>query len=333
MNQPNEKMIALPIKDFAKKIICDGHLYLKSKEGRRFYLLKPGLLIDQAFVKKFALTQTVFDFQPVTNQVVIDKFSELFKQLKYLHFEKDLREKTQEIVAAFKEIYSKDEHFLSFALACFNEFCVIPKEDLNRLHETDIHLFRKSLYTAAFSVIIGFGNDFYHYAMIKDFYNISMGLDLGLCESSYSYFVAEACNYENQHPGEGKKWIVGQGATPQEQTVFLQHPLKSHEFFKKNSQILSYPELAEIVLYQHELSNGAGFPRGIPKAQVSSWEAVVVLASSMVDIVADYNFEKNVVNFIFDFQNEKMKEIPVQRVYKKVCMVLGDIYKEKRSAS
>ena len=331
MNQPNDKMIALPIKDFAKKIICDGHLYLKSKEGRRFYLLKPGLLIDEAFVKKFALTQTVFDFEPVTNQVVIGRFSQLFKDLKYLQFEKDLREKTQEIVAAFKEVYSKDEHFLNFALACFNEFCVIPKEDLSRLHETDIHLFRKSLYAAAFSVIIGFGNDFYHYAMIKDFYNISMGLDLGLCERSYSYFVAEACNFENQNPGEGKKWIVDQGATAQEQIVFLQHPLKSYEFFKKNNQILSYPELAEIVLYQHELSSGSGFPRGIPKAQVSSWEAVVVLASSMVDISADYNFEKNVLNFIFDFKNEKMKEIPVQRVYKKVCLVLGDIYKETRS--
>lgn len=331
MTDAVEKIIQMPIKDFAKKIICDGHVFLRSKEGRRFYLLKPGIFIEPAFVKKFAAAQTVFEFQPVTNETVTSQFSTLFKELRYLQYEKDLREKTKEIVSFFRALYQNDEHFLSFALACYYEFNAIALPDLERMHDTDLHLFRKSLYSGAFAVIIGLCNDFYHYPMIKDFYNITLGLDIGLCDTNYSYFVAEACNKENLAPGSGRNWLTEQRGSEQELQVFLDHPARSYEFFKTNIDMLSYPELAEIVLYQHELSSGLGFPRGIPKGQVSSWEAVVVLATSMVEISADYDFERKVLNYIFDFGEDKLGHLPVQRVYKKMCIVFGDIYKEKRS--
>lgn len=332
MKPTNEKLTTLPIKDFAKKIICDGHLYFRSKEGRRFYLMKPGILIDDAFIKKYATHQTVFDYEPVTNDVVMNQFITLFRELKYLQFEKDLRMKTMDIVSFFKASYENQNHFLTFAMACYNEFCVLPKNDLIRMHETDLHLFRKSLYSAAFAVIIGFTNDFYHYPMIKDFYNLSLGLDLGLCESHYSYFVAEACNRENQTPGSGYSWMKSEGASEFEMNVFLKHPQKSYEFFETHSEIMAYPELKEIALYQHELSNGNGFPRGIPKGQVSGWEAIVVLASSMVEIRDEYEFETDVINYIFSYQNQKLGEIPVQRVYQKLCMGLGDLFKMKETA-
>lgn len=324
-----ENTTTLPIKDFAKKIICDGHLYLRSGEGRRFYLLKPGIMIDESFIKKHATNQTVFDYLQVTDTEVIEKFITLFRELKYLQFEKDLRLKTIEIVSYFKSVYEAKGHFLSFALACHNEFSAIPSKDQQRLHETDIHLFRKSLYSAAFAVIIGFTNDFYHYPIIKDFYNLSLGLDIGLCEESYSYFVAEACNQENQLPGSGKAWMELEGATEQEMNVFLHHPEKSHKFFNDREEILAYPEMKEVVLYQHELSDGKGFPRGIPKGQVSGWEAIVVLSSSLVEIRDEYEFEQDVLNFIFSFENQKLGEIPVQRVYQKLCVGLGDIFTKK----
>ncbi len=332
MKPANEKIVALPIKDLAKKSICDGHIYLRTREGRRFYLLKPGIMIDQAFVKKHATAQTIFDYSPVTDPIVTAQFTTLFRELKYLQFEKDLREKTQEIVAFFKGTFERDVHFLSFAMACYTEFSVLPVEDLNRMHETDLHLFRKSLYSAAFSVIIGFANDFYHYPMIKDFYNLTLGMDLGLCDTHYSYFVAQACNHENQEPGSGHAWMKAEGATALELDVFLKHPENGHKYFQKNSELFAYPELIEVVLYQHELSNGKGFPRGIPKGQVSSWEAVVVLADSLVEISDEYQFECDVMKYLFSFQNQKLADIPVQRVYQKLCMGLGDIFKMKESA-
>ena len=315
--------MSLPVKDFAKKIISDGHLYLSSKEGRRFYIMKPGIMIDEAFIIKHAATQTIFDYAPVTDSTIQFHFAGLFKELKYLQFERDLRLKTQEVVIYFRDIYKSDAHFLTFALACYEEFCALPKEDTRRLHDTDLHLFRKSLYSAAFAVIIGMTNDFYHYPMIKDFYNLTLGLDLGLCESNYSYFVAEACNHENQVPGSGKDWMQIEGASESELNVFLDHPSKGHQYFRTHKDIFTYPELIEVVLYQHELSNGKGFPRGIPKGQVSSWEAVVVLATSLVEIKDEYTFESEVVSFLLSFKNQRLTDLPVQRVFQKLCMGLS----------
>ncbi len=332
MKPMTENFVPLAIKDFAKKIISDGHLYLRTKDGRRFYLMKPGIFIDESFVKKHATNQTVFDYFPVTDEVLISQFQTLFKELKYLQFEKDLRLKTVQIVSFFKEIFLTEKHFLSFALACFSEFCDLSVDDLKKMHETDLYLFRKSLYSSAFAVIIGLTNDFYHYPMIKDFYNLTLGLDIGLCDARYSYFVAEACNRENQSPGSGIEWMKNEGASVLEIDVFLKHPERSYDYFKNQSELLAYPELKEIALYQHELSQGNGFPRGIPKGQVSSWEAVVILASTMVEIKDEYHFETDVLNYILNFQNQKLTELPVQRVYKKLCMSLGDVFQVKETA-
>ena len=71
----------LQVKDLAKKTICDGHVYLTTKEGRQFYLLKPGILIEEAFIKKYAITQTTFDYIAVTDQLIISQFQTLFKEL------------------------------------------------------------------------------------------------------------------------------------------------------------------------------------------------------------------------------------------------------------
>lgn len=323
MHIENEKLIKTPVKDFAKKVICDGHLFLTTKEGRRFYLMKPGIFIDQSFIKKHASLNTTFDFLPLTNQVVTEKFSQLFKELRYLRFEKDLRLKAAEVIHEFQKAYADDEHFLSFALACFQEFNQLPNDVLIKMHETDLYLLRKALYSSAFSVLITMTNDYYHFMMIRDIYNLTFALDVGLCDENYSYFVAQACNQENQQPGTGKAWLVEQRASESESKVFLEHPQKSYQFLKENLHLLSFPELKEIALYQHELANGEGFPRGVHKGQVSSWEAIVILADSLIEIKDDYDFETKVMSYLTAFENKKLSDLPINRVYKKLCLGLG----------
>ena len=94
-----------------------------------------------------------------------------------------------------------------------------------------------------------------------------------------------------------------------------------------------YPELAETILYQHELSNGSGFPRGIPKSQVSNWEAVTILSDSMVEIIKAYNFETSVVDYINNFKNSKVTDLPIARVYKKLKLVMDYICTQREIAS
>ena len=316
MKLENQNLVKLPVKDLAKKIICDGHLFLSSGE-RKFYLMKPGIFVDPAFIKKHAVNNPTFDFSPVVNEETREKFRQLFRELKYLQFEKDLRIKCFEIIRTFHEIYSGSEHFLSFALACHDEFCKIPMEMQGRLHETDMHLYRKCLYSGAFAVITGMANDFYHFMMLRDFYNLTFCLDVGLCEENYSYFVAEACNAENKKPGSGKAYLEREHASELEKEIFLGHPDKSYAFLKQES-LLAYPELAEVTRYQHELSDGTGFPRRIMKGQVSTWEAVVIFADSLVEIQSEYEFETSVIPFLLNFENQKLSELPVGKAYKKV---------------
>jgi HD domain len=317
MSKPTE-VVKLAIKDFSKKKICEGHLYLSTGEGRKFYLMKPGIYIDEDFIKKYAPTNSVFDFVPLTDEKRISDYVKSFRELRYLQFERDLRFKAKEIVTQCARAFSSHEHFLNFAIAAFQEFNNLPLETVQKLHETDMNLFRKALYSSAFSVVIALTNDYYHYPMIKDFYNLTLGLDFGLCDKDYSYYVAEACNHENLNPGSGVEWLKENKATDAEMKNYLAHPQKSYEFFKSNPEILAHSELKEIALYQHELTSGKGFPRGLPKGQVSGWEAVVILADSLVEIQDDYLFEVDVFAHIENIKSKRKDELPIWKVYSKL---------------
>ncbi len=313
----DQKLVKIPIKDLAKKTICEGHLYLMTKEGRKFYLMKPGIMMDQDFIKKHALNNTVFDFISVVNPSIVEKFSTLLREWKYVQFEKDLKTNANHFIQLFAETYMGDEHLLSFALACHQELNCLSPETLLKMHQTDINLFKKALYSSALAVVIALANDFYHYQMVRDFYNLTFALDFGLCETNYSYYVAQACNQENKYPGTGTKWMEDTKASPSEIAVFLGHPKKGYDFFK-TSGFLAHQELAEIVLYQHELANGSGFPRGVPKGQISSWEAVVILADTMVEIEDSHAFEVDVWKFLVTFTGNKLGELPIERVFRKL---------------
>jgi len=314
--------VKLHIKNLASKTICDGHLFLQINETRRFYLMKPGVLVDPAFVRKHAPLGTEFDFHQVIDGPSKQIFNQLFKELRYSLFEKDLKVKAIEIVDEFQRQFSKGEHFLTFALACFEEFCQIPHQDLVRMHETDMHLFRKSMYSAAFAVIIALSNDYYRPIILQDFYTLAFTLDIGLCDANYSYYVASACNLENQSPGSAHKWMMDEKASANEVNLFLKHPTSSYEYLQNNIDILAYPELAEVVLYQHELANGEGFPRGVHKGLISGYESLVLLADALVEIKDSYEFELDVQNYILNFKNKKLTDLPVSKVYTKFCKVL-----------
>lgn len=322
----------LAIKDLAKKTICDGHLYISGKESRRFYVLQPGMIVEEDFIKKHAVLNTTFDFRPVTEKDNLERFRSFFKELKYSQFEIDQRKKCLETLRFFHQIFSEDTHVLDFALATFEEFNLIPLDDLKRMHNLDINLFRKSLYSAAFAVVVAMANDFYHYMLLRDLYNLTLALDMGLCDSHYSYFVAKGCNQENKNPGTGLQWMKSEKASELELNVYLAHPEKSYDFIRSKA-FLAYPELAEIALYQHELASGKGFPRGIKKGLISSWEAVVILASSLVDIEESFAFETQVVDFLKGFSNQKLSLLPVGKSHAKLSGVLGYLEADEETGS
>jgi hypothetical protein len=322
----------ITVKDLARKRVCDGHLYLTTAEGRRFYIMQPAMLIDGDFIKKHAATHAQLELEPVVRDELSMKFRELFKQLRYHQFEKDLREKSAEILAAFCEAFQQEEHFLSFATAAFEEFCHAPQELLEQLYRTDMHLFRKSFYAAAFSVVTALSNDFFHYTMLRDFYTVTLLLDVGLCDAGYSYHVSRACNEENRRPGTGAKLLQEERCSELELKTFLEHPRRGHALLEA-TKLLAYPEFADIVLYQHELADGSGFPRGVRKESVAGTEAVVILADALVEISDNFPFETNAVAHLLQFNNPKLRELPVEKAHRRLCLALEHFGQLRKTGS
>ena len=305
-------MSKIHVKEMSKKSICDGFLYYVSG-SKKILLLKPGSLISQSFLHKHAMAGTTFEITHISDENLIKHFSGLFKELKYLHFEKDLQAKAEEIVEQFFEAFSQNKHFFSFAFACYEEFCAQKEMQSVRLNETDVNLFIKSFYSASLSILFALSNGIFHYPMVKDIYNLSFCLDIGLCHKNYSFYVSQACNVENKSPGTGLTWMKNHSASLEEVEVFFNHPNNTFKFFQENS-ILNFPELAQTVLYQHELANGEGFPKGVNHSQISGVESILILADAMVEIKDEDHFEKGILDHFEHFESKKLMILPVKRV-------------------
>jgi len=327
----SEVLMKMHVKEVSKKSICDGYLYLSSN-GKKILLLKPGSLITSSFLHKHAMAGTTFEFSQVSDQKVFQHFSKLFKELKYLHFEKDLNVKSEEILHHFFQTHGNGEQFFSFAYACYEEFSAQKEIQSEKLNETDVNLFIKSFYSAGMSVLFSLSQGIYHYPMIKDIYNLSLCLDIGLCHKGYSFFVAQACNQENKSPGSGLAWIKGQSASPEEIEVFKEHPQKGYEFFTQHS-ILNYPELKKTILFQHEIANGMGFPNGVHHSQISSIESILILADALVEIKDGEHFPTGVLEHIKKFDSKKIEILPVKRVFNKFLMKHKEEYKFEDTGS
>lgn len=322
MNKKNvEKIIG--IRELSKKILCDGVVYLHVG-GKNIFLMSSGTFIDDSFVKKHAAQNSKFALEQEINHEIKSEFKKLFRELKYTRFEKDLRLKCLEIVDTFYKVYNDKNHFISFAMAVYEEFCSVPREEQRALHEADVNLFRKSFYSSAFSVLIAIASDFFHYLILKDLYNVTFMLDIGLAGENYTYHISEACNRENRFPGEGIRYLESERASLGEKKLFLNHPLKGAEKVDELG-ILSFPKLSQIILFQHELSSGEGFPRGIKKGQLSIWDSIVILADSLVEISSDHDFEKNVISYLYSLEESRTYDLPVSKVLKNLMRVFGHL--------
>lgn len=311
----------------AKKNLCDGNLYL-NVGSRNIHVMSAGTFIDESFVKKHAATNSKFHLEQQVDHEIKAEFKRLFRELKYTQFEKDLRLKCLEIMDCFNTVYTKKNHFISFALAAYEEFCAIPREDQARLHEADVNLFRKALYSSAFSVIISIASDFYNYLVLKDLYNVTFSIDIGLAGDNYTYYISEACNIENQNPGSGKLFLEEKNVSQAETDLFLNHPNTGHDFLNKLG-ILAFPKLSQIILLHHELSSGGGFPRAIKRSHMSIWDSIVILSDSLVEISSEHGFEIDTIKFLNTFKTEKIQDVPVSKVYRNLITVLSHLgYRE-----
>ncbi len=297
---------------FWDQTLCSGRLLLQMGP-RRLSLLEAGQIIDKKFLDKYKNSELYLE--PVADLNRVNEFKKMFADLKSKKFEREQREQAKLILREVIKDWSHPEaHLLTFAQASFEVLNTLPHEELYKIDSTDLRLFKKALYASAISVVIGMSNDYFEFNLLKDIYQITFVLDAGLCGPNYSYHIANAVDAESQKSGEGIKYLNQVKASEKEKELFFKHPEASHDLIESLQFNLTYPELTEIVLFQHETATGKGFPRGITKREISTWDAVCLLADGVVAMSQIEKVEKNTINYLLKISMEKQDILPIKKV-------------------
>lgn len=299
--------------NFWSQKICDGNLYLKMGP-KSIRLFEAGQVLDQELLSKYKNSSLFVD--KIINQDLYDKYIFLFNELKTKKFEKDQRSVSKRILSTvFQDWMGEGSHPLTFAKAAFDSLNFLPYGDLLKFDTADSRLFKKALYSGAILVVSAMSNEFFEFNLIKDLYQVTFCFDIGLCDKNYSYHLAFAVDSEALIAGGGLDYLNKAHASIEEKKLFLSHPQKSFELLDSLKVYFTYPELIEVSLYQHETATGSGFPRGITKREVSTWDAVCLFADGIVSVSKLEELEKNIKLFILLHGETKQDLTPTKRVF------------------
>lgn len=298
---------------FWDQTLSTGRLLLQMGP-KRLSLLEAGQVIDKKYLEKYKNSELMLE--SVVDQAKLDEYKSLFKDLKSQRFEKNQRQCSKKILASvFTEWKQPSSHILTFALACFESLNSMPQEELLKIDNTDIRLFKKALYASALSVVVAMSNDYFEFDLIKDIYQVTFVLDVGLCDVNYTYHIASAIDEESKLAGAGVVSLKKANASAKEIDLFLKHPEKSHELIESLAFNMTYPELIQIVLYQHETTQGTGFPRGVTKREISTWDAVCLYADGVVMMSSLEEIEREPLKYIMKTSFEKQDLLPIKKVF------------------
>jgi hypothetical protein len=159
---------------------------------------------------------------------------------------------------------------------------------------------------------------------LREIYQAAWYLDAGLIDESFTYWVALACQAERMRPGEGGKFLIAQAASEKEHALFFTHPRRSYE--RAQNELLarlSFGELLLSVLHHHEKSDGSGFPEKSCLSVLSDWEALMVLADSLVDYreeILEKNLRQGWQELWNVFLARPVDGLPIQSVVGKLSL-------------
>lgn len=280
-----EELSLVSIDELISGKISLAHLFIFVAK-KPFLLLKAGEYIEKSFIEKYkAKGIASFYALTITDKNLIDNFKTALIKIKNSKTDKEKRESRDELFITLSENYwegSEKKSFLNFSIACFDSFYQLESSTIETLQSFSMTLYYRSLVSSAISVIVSLGSDYLDYSFIKDIYNCSFILDIGLADSDCSYRVLQACEEERANPGSGILYLEKERCSDPEKTLFLKHPEKSIEIAEALKDFFVNSELIDCIFFHHEQSNGRGFPKGIPYSGTGKWEVILRLADYMV---------------------------------------------------
>lgn len=277
-----DELSTVKLEDLRPDSVCPAHLFVFIK-SKPFLLLRAGDYLDRDFLDKYrGRGARSFLALEVASSADARTWRSFFSRLNRCRSEKEKRALQDEFVRKFADVHwrKSSRSFLSFALACHDEFYGLPKSFGRELQEASHILFSRAVSCSAIAAAYCFVDGLLERSFMRDMYNAAFALDCGLAAGGApSYLLLEACEAERKVPGSGTALLEKKGRGEKE--LFINHPEAGAKKAEAFESCFSNPEVIEHIRFHHEKTDGSGFPFGLTRSALASSETVLMFADHM----------------------------------------------------
>lgn len=306
--------------------ISRSHLFhVLPGNKRAVLLLRAGDYLDASFISKYldkGLTH-IKELEVVT-QSEIDSYKVFWNSIKVARKQKNQFLNRDELIEKLTKDFweQNDSSYLSFAIACFEEFYHLPQHMVDKLSEKSMLLYTRALLLSSISTVSLLISDITDYKFIKDFYNVAFVLDYGFIEyDDYHYIMSMACEAERNVPGTGLDYLTSMKRNESEIHTFRHHPKVSFDAIKGHEDLFTHTEVLDLVKYHHEKRDGSGFPYGINYSGLSETETILSFCDHYMPfdehIFLKGDGQKILKESFTLLKQREMKLLPIQKVVSK----------------
>lgn len=294
-----DDLVQVRVSSFKIDSFIDGHLFIKTKKGKLFLILKAGEVITKEFSLKYYNQD--FYILKVNSKNIDSDIKKLVKQLKEASNEVDRRSSAIALLDFSLEIIQNyDESILGVCTAFFDEFYRLPRKNLIEQYESSSVINQRSLLISTFTTLVAMSDSHCHYDFLKDLYSLAFHVDVGLLkDNDVCYHLIRACE-EERSENNGRLYL--ESVSEDKLEVFINHPTSSLDFLKKQIAFFSNENLLDIVGRHHENSFGKGFPGGTVYEAQSDAELYLNCIESIVSFDLKNFGAGDAVDFLYELE-------------------------------
>lgn len=319
---PVEYLTPLDGEELSRWELAPGDIFIISPAGKILRLKRAGDVLEPKWREHYSHSHQL-RLLPLVNADRVRSLTEFYQTWERAQDPAEAELAADAFVDAVKSGMSKDGGLamLDWAMTCHGLF----EPDMKLIEEFQaqhVVLYRRGLLVSSLSVLFSLACGYRDPLFLREIYQAAWYLDAGLIDESFTYWVALACQAERMKPGEGGKFLIAQAASEKEHALFFTHPRRSYERAQTELQArLTFGELLLSVLHHHEKSDGSGFPEKSCLSVLSDWEALMVLADSLVDYreeILEKNLRQGWQELWSVFLARPVQALPIQSVVAKL---------------
>jgi hypothetical protein len=282
-----EELTTIALTDIKVDTISRAHFFHILPGGKRaVLLLRAGDYVESAFISKYIEKGMVSLYQlEICSEEDLSEYKMMWAELRAARTQRAQFLLRDSIIKKIAHDFwnSNEKSFLSFMIACFEEFYVYDIDVLEKYQRLSMVLYSRALLTSAISSLTALCNGYVDHKFVKDFYNTSFIMDYGLIEyEDFNYALSLASESERNIPGSGLSTLEKYNRSEGEKILFTGHANISYEFAIQFADRFENPEVLDVIQMHHEKCDGSGFPNGYSYSALSDTETLLMFCDYLI---------------------------------------------------